>query len=66
MESMPVMKFYYRNWRGETGYRAVTGTPVIWYGESSYHKGPQWFMKAYDVDKDDIRDFALKDIIEYL
>lgn len=38
---------------------------MFWYGESKYHKGPQWFIKAHDVDKDDIRDFCLVDIIEF-
>ncbi|MGX4995921.1 hypothetical protein [Enterobacter hormaechei] len=38
---------------------------MFWYGESEYHKGAQWFIKAHDVDKDDVRDFAVVDIIEF-
>lgn len=61
----PNIRFFYRNWRGECGYRTIKGAPMFWYGESKYHKGPQWFIKAHDVDKDDIRDFCLVDIIEF-
>ncbi|AXN57789.1 hypothetical protein KASHIRA_01340 [Serratia phage vB_SmaM-Kashira] len=62
----PVIQFFYRNWRGECGYRKIKGTPQFWYGTSQYHKGAQWFIKAYDADKDDVRDFAVKDIIEFV
>lgn len=62
----PEIVFFYRNWRGECGYRKIRGAPTFWYGTSPYHKGPQWFIKAYDADKDDVRDFAVKDIIEFV
>lgn len=62
----PPIKFFYKNWRGECGYRTINGAPMFWYGESKYHEGPQWFIKAYDVDKQDIRDFAVLDIIEFV
>lgn len=61
----PNIRFFYRNWKGECGYRTIKGAPMFWYGESPYHKGAQWFIKAHDVDKDDIRDFAVVDIIEF-
>lgn len=38
---------------------------MFWYGQTEYHKENQWFIKAYDVDKDDVRDFAVVDIIEF-
>lgn len=62
----PPIRFFYRNWRGECGYRTIRGVPMFWYGESKFHKGPQWFIKAYDAEKDDIRDFAVSDIIEFV
>lgn len=58
---MEKLKFYYTNWKGESSYRTVQD-PELWYGESQYHKGKQWFLKAFDVEKQDFRDFALKDI----
>ena len=64
--SSPPIVFFYKNWRGEFSYRTVTGTPVFWFGESKYHKGPQWFIKAYDAEKQDVRDFAVADIVEFI
>uniref|UniRef100_A0AAU8GFA3 Uncharacterized protein n=3 Tax=unclassified Seunavirus TaxID=2494210 RepID=A0AAU8GFA3_9CAUD len=40
--------------------------PIMWFGSTEYHKEPQWMIKAYDVDKDDIRDFAVNDIVEFI
>ena len=66
MNELPELTFYYRNWKGEEGYRTVKGSLEMWFGESQYHKGPQWFMKGYDVAKGDFRDFAVLDIIQYV
>lgn len=64
--STPPLKFYYRNWKGKCSYRTVSGVKSVWYGESEYHKGNQWFLTAFDLEKDDFRDFALIDIIEFV
>lgn len=34
----------------------------IWFGSTEWHKEPQWLMTAMDVEKNEIRDFAMKDI----
>ena len=34
----------------------------IWFGASKWHDGEQWFLHAHDVEKDEVRDFALVDI----
>lgn len=60
------LRFFYKNWRGDSAYRTIKGVPVFWFGQTAYHKEPQWFIKAYDVDKDAVRDFALLDIIEFV
>ena len=53
--------FVYNNWRGESAIRKVI--PIkIWYGSTEWHPTEQWFLQATDVDKADIRDFALLDI----
>lgn len=53
----------YKNWKGVISNRIVV--PItLWYGESDFHKGNQWFLKAYDINKLDNRDFAIKDILE--
>lgn len=51
----------YTNHRGETALRTIK--PVeAWYGESPYHRGAQWFLRAFDMEKGAERDFALLDI----
>lgn len=32
------------------------------FGTTEWHPEPQWLLHAYDVDKDDMRVFAVKDI----
>ena len=59
------LKFKYVNWEGKTGIRNVQ--PIkVWFGETEFHKGKQWFLKAVDVDKNAERDYALKDVIKFL
>ena len=54
----------YTNWRGERRRRRVK--PVrFFYGEVSWHPGPQWLMDAIDLDRTDddrLRTFALSGI----
>jgi predicted DNA-binding transcriptional regulator YafY len=60
-ESDRQITFRYRNWRGETSTR--TAVPVeIWFGKSEWHPEDQWFLKAVDVQKGDVRDFAFVDM----
>lgn len=51
----------YTNWRGERGTRMIQPTR-IWYGESEWHDGVQWFLDAEDVVKMQTRSFAMRDI----
>lgn len=50
----------YTNYRGETAERTITPKRV-WYGISDWHPVPQWFLTAFDHDKNADRDFALRD-----
>lgn len=55
-----VLTMEYKNWRGEVAIRTIV--PVeIWFGKTDWHPEQQWFIKATDVDKSEIRDFALRD-----
>lgn len=65
VSQFPVMTFYYKNWRGEKGYRRVVN-PEIVYKETEYHKGLQFILKGFDLDKQDFREYAMADIIEYI
>ncbi|WP_192799394.1 hypothetical protein [Brucella anthropi] len=50
----------YTNYRGETAERTITPKRA-WYGISEWHPDPQWFLTAFDHDKNADRDFALID-----
>jgi len=55
----------YKNWKGKTSNRIII--PIkLWYGMSKFHEDKQWFLRAYDVNKLDKREFAVKDILEYI
>lgn len=58
------LQFTYRNWRGETSRRRVL-PERIWFGETEWHAGQQWFLRGLDIDKNEPRDFALSDIDFY-
>ena len=61
MQDKKYLKISYTNYRGEQSVRTIK--PIkIWFGENEWHKGEQWFLKAYDLDKNAERDFALIDI----
>jgi Predicted transcriptional regulator len=59
------LQFEYVNWKGERNARTVI-PQEIYYGENDFHKGNQWLLKAFDVDKQAIRHFAIKDIIKFI
>ena len=48
----------YTNWKNNTRERVIN-TINTWFGETKWHKGKQWFLKAVDVEKGEERDFAL-------
>ena len=56
----PPLTFTYKNWRGETGIRRAVPNHM-WYGRTEHHPEAQWFMNAWDVDKQALRDFAVLD-----
>jgi predicted DNA-binding transcriptional regulator YafY len=54
-------KIDYTNYKGERSVRTIR--PIcIWFGSTEYHKEPQFLLNALDVDKNEERDFAMKDI----
>ena len=55
------VKIIYTNYKGETSERKII--PIeLWFGSTEYHKEEQWLLKAFDVDKQAERNFAVKDI----
>lgn len=57
--------FEYVNYKGEMGIRQVFPR-YLWFGKTPWHPAPQWFLRAYDCNKREYRDFAMCDIIRWL
>lgn len=55
------LSFMYTNWRGETARRIAILTD-IYFGETDYHPEPQWLVKGTDLERGEVRIYALKDI----
>lgn len=52
----------YTNWRGETKMRRIL-PKRLWFGKMPpYHRDEQWLLDATDLDKQQPRTFALKDV----
>ncbi|HEY1096573.1 MAG TPA: hypothetical protein VGF14_04980 [Alphaproteobacteria bacterium] len=64
-DTAKIVKINYTNYRGETAIRRIV--PIkIWFGQTEWHPHDQWLMDALDVEKNENRSFALKDIKEWL
>jgi predicted DNA-binding transcriptional regulator YafY len=57
-----VLKFRYRNWQGIVADRTARFEALI-YGSTEWHRAPQWLVKAVDLDKGEVRLFALQDMV---
>jgi predicted DNA-binding transcriptional regulator YafY len=55
------VEIIYVNYRGERAIRHILPENMYW-GSSEYHPEPQYLLKAYDLDRQAYRDFAMKDI----
>lgn len=52
------VELVYTNYKGEKSIRKVL--PVhIWFGETVWHPDLQWFLDAWDVDRQAMRSFAM-------
>ena len=50
----------YKNWRGEVSVRRLR--PIsFWYGSTEWHPAPGLMLKAFDLDKNEDRDFCVAD-----
>ena len=64
MKTEKQLKFDYINWEGKQAVRTVK--PIkIWFGKTKWHPKEQWLLKALDLEKNEERDFSLKDIIKF-
>ena len=51
----------YTNYRGETALRRVI-PQRLWFGATSWHPEEGWLLDAIDVEKGELRSFAMKDV----
>lgn len=58
---MTELIFWYRNYKGKEGMRRVRPLSLR-FGTSEWHKEPQWLMRAYDLENDKEREFAMRDM----
>jgi predicted DNA-binding transcriptional regulator YafY len=56
-----IVEFEYKNHRGEIGTRRVKPL-VIWFGHTEWHPEDQYLLKAWCLDRQEPRDFAMVDI----
>jgi predicted DNA-binding transcriptional regulator YafY len=54
----------YTNWKGETAVRTIK-PEKIWFGKTEWHKEEQWLLSAFDLEKQEHRNFAMKDILSW-
>lgn len=61
-KSEEVVVFKYLNHRNEQAFRRVA--PIkIFFNTINHYGEPGWFMEAYDIDKEAVRDFYMKNIL---
>lgn len=59
-----VLRFQYRNHRGETRWRVVA--PIgTYFGVSEYYREPTWLLEAIDLERGVIRTFAYSNIVRW-
>lgn len=64
MEEKKIVKILYTNWKGETRERTIL--PIsIEYKSTEWHTEEQWILNAMDIEKNEMRSFAIKDIKEW-
>ncbi|MDP9675356.1 putative DNA-binding transcriptional regulator YafY [Paenibacillus jamilae] len=59
------LMFEYKNYKGEVSLRHVYPQGIR-YGSTEWHPEEQWLLKAWDYAKGEYREFAMKDILEFM
>ena len=58
------VKILYTNWKNETRYRTIIPMSIE-FKSTDWHKEEQWILNAIDIEKNEPRGFAIKDIKEW-
>lgn len=60
LDRKQAVKIDYTNYKGERKIRTVIPIKLHWGGEGSkWHKGAQWLLDVYDLEKGAFRTYAL-------
>lgn len=59
--SSAILTFEYTNWQGRTAIRRARPMRIS-LGSTQHHPEQQWLMEAWDVDRMEMRTFAMKDM----
>lgn len=62
MDVNGIVTILYRNWRGEEARRKIR-PHRFFFGTSYHHPVEQWLVEAFDLDKNDVRTFAMANIL---
>lgn len=54
----------YTNYKGETGLRRIVPCDLR-FAATEWHPEEQWLLDAFDLDKNAVRSFAIRDILEW-
>lgn len=55
------VRILYTNYRGETALRNII-PEKLFFGSTQWHPEPQWLLEAVDLDRQEKRSFAMKDV----
>ena len=55
------IKMLYTNHRGETSIRRLVPQRV-WFGKTEWHPEEQWLLEAFDLDRNAIRNYVLREV----
>jgi predicted DNA-binding transcriptional regulator YafY len=61
---LKTVEIVYTNWEKKTSVRKILPRNIF-FGPTKYHLAPQWILEAFDVNKQEVRFFAMKDIIKW-
>ena len=63
-DSQQVVTIRYTNYRGKTADRRIVPRQIR-FASTDWHPETQWLLDAYDLDREDERSFAMRDIAEW-
>lgn len=59
------IKVQYTNYKGETAIRTIIPLK-FWFGKTEYHPQEQWLLDVWDLERNALRVYTLKDINKWI